>query len=42
LGFRERRAFEFPEFPAEGPKLETILDAEVSGLAQSLRVDGEN
>lgn len=29
VGFRERRAFEFPEFPAEGPKLETILDVEV-------------
>jgi DNA (cytosine-5)-methyltransferase 1 len=30
VGFRERRAFEFPEFPAEGPKLESILDAEVT------------
>ena len=29
VGFRERRAFEFPEFPAEGPKLESILDADV-------------
>jgi DNA (cytosine-5)-methyltransferase 1 len=29
VGFREPRHFEFPEFPAEGPKLETILDAEV-------------
>ena len=29
VGFRERRAFEFPEFPAEGPRLETILDAKV-------------
>ena len=29
VGFRERRPFEFPEFPAEGPKLESILDPEV-------------
>ena len=29
VGFRERRALEFPEFPAAGPKLESILDAEV-------------
>jgi DNA (cytosine-5)-methyltransferase 1 len=29
VGFRERCAFEFPEFPAERAKLETILDAEV-------------
>jgi len=29
VGFREPRHFEFPEFPREGPKLETILDAEV-------------
>jgi len=29
VGFREWRYFEFPEFPHEGPKLETILDAEV-------------
>ncbi len=29
VGFRDRRHFEFPEFPREGPKLETILDAEV-------------
>jgi site-specific DNA-cytosine methylase len=29
VGFRERRSFEFREFPAEGPKLESILDAEV-------------
>ncbi len=29
VGFRERRAFEFPEFPAESPKLESILDADV-------------
>ncbi len=27
--FRERRAFEFPEFPAEGPKLESILETDV-------------
>ena len=27
---RERRQFEFAEFPREGPKLESILDAEVS------------
>lgn len=29
VGFKPGRAFEFPEFPAEGPKLETILDSEV-------------
>ncbi len=29
VGFRERRHFEFPDFPTEGPKLETILAAEV-------------
>jgi DNA (cytosine-5)-methyltransferase 1 len=29
IGFRERRAFEFAEISAEGPKLESILDAEV-------------
>ena len=29
VGFKERRGFEFPEFPAEGPKLETILEANV-------------
>jgi len=29
FGFRDRRHFEFREFPREGPKLETILDAEV-------------
>lgn len=29
VGFRERRHFEFPEFPAAGPKLESILDVEV-------------
>jgi hypothetical protein len=28
-GFRDRRHFEFPEFPREGPKHETMLDAEV-------------
>lgn len=27
VGFREKRDFEFPRFPAEGPKLETILEA---------------
>jgi len=26
VGFKERRGFEFPQFPAEGPKLETILE----------------
>ncbi len=26
VGFREKRYFEFPQFPAEGPKLESILD----------------
>lgn len=29
VGFKERRGFEFPEFPAEGPKLETILEDNV-------------
>jgi DNA (cytosine-5)-methyltransferase 1 len=29
VGFREKRSFEFPEFPDEGPKLNSILDAEV-------------
>jgi DNA (cytosine-5)-methyltransferase 1 len=29
VGFREKRSFEFPEFPTEGPKLESILDPEV-------------
>jgi DNA (cytosine-5)-methyltransferase 1 len=29
VGFREQRSFEFPEFPTEGPRLESILDAEV-------------
>ena len=29
VGFRERRSFEFPKYPGEGPKLESILDAEV-------------
>ncbi|HEX5398785.1 MAG TPA: DNA (cytosine-5-)-methyltransferase [Verrucomicrobiae bacterium] len=29
VGFRERRHFEFPDFATEGPKLESILDAEV-------------
>jgi DNA (cytosine-5)-methyltransferase 1 len=29
VGFREKRSFEFPEFPTEGPKLESILNAEV-------------
>ena len=27
VGFREKRYFEFPEFPAEGPRLSTILEA---------------
>lgn len=26
VGFRDRRPFEFPEFPREGPKLESLLD----------------
>jgi DNA (cytosine-5)-methyltransferase 1 len=30
VGFREPRYFEFPEFPKEGPKLETILERNVS------------
>jgi DNA (cytosine-5)-methyltransferase 1 len=29
VGFREKRHFEFPELPKEGPKLGTILDDEV-------------
>lgn len=29
IGFREKRFFEFPEFPKEGPKLEAILDTDV-------------
>lgn len=29
VGFREPRYFEFPEFPAEGPKLDTILENDV-------------
>lgn len=29
VGFKESRGFEFPEFPAEGPKLESILEEEV-------------
>lgn len=30
VGFREKRSFEFPDFPQEGPKLGSILDAEVT------------
>jgi len=29
VAFRETGSFEYPEFPAEGPKLESVLDAEV-------------
>src|SRR5438876_296679 len=29
VGFREPRFFEFPEFPTEGPRLESVLDTEV-------------
>jgi DNA (cytosine-5)-methyltransferase 1 len=29
VGFKERRAFEFPEFPAAGTKLESILETDV-------------
>jgi DNA (cytosine-5)-methyltransferase 1 len=29
IGFKPWRYFEFPEFPAEGPKLDSILDADV-------------
>ena len=29
VGFKERRAFEFPQFPAAGPKLESILETDV-------------
>ena len=31
VGFKERRAFEFPEFPTDGPKLESILETNVPG-----------
>ena len=30
VGFKKPRKFEFPVFPGEGPKLESILDAKVS------------
>jgi DNA (cytosine-5)-methyltransferase 1 len=30
VGFKPSRFFEFPNFPAEGPRLESILDPEVS------------
>ena len=29
VGFKEHREFEFPEFPAQGPKLESILEPDV-------------
>jgi len=29
VGFKDRRVFEFPDFPAEGPKLASILEKEV-------------
>ena len=29
VGFREPRHFEFPEFPAQGPKLASILDPDI-------------
>jgi DNA (cytosine-5)-methyltransferase 1 len=29
VGFKEKRTFEFPQFPAEGPKLEPILETDV-------------
>jgi len=29
VGFKERRTFEFPQFPAEGPKLNSILEKDV-------------
>jgi len=29
VGFRERRVFEFPDFPAEGPKLASIMEQNV-------------
>lgn len=29
VGFREPRHFEFPDFPAEGPKLDSILDPDI-------------
>jgi DNA (cytosine-5)-methyltransferase 1 len=31
VGFRERRYFEFPEFPTAGPRLESILEDQVPG-----------
>lgn len=29
VGFKEKRSFEFPQFPTEGPKLESILETDV-------------
>ena len=29
VGFKDKRTFEFPRFPAQGPKLSSILDAKV-------------
>jgi DNA (cytosine-5)-methyltransferase 1 len=29
VGFKQRRSFEFPQFPAAGPKLESILETDV-------------
>ena len=29
VGFKEKRAFEFPAFPVEGPKLESVLETDV-------------
>ncbi|HUZ07181.1 MAG TPA: DNA cytosine methyltransferase [Candidatus Paceibacterota bacterium] len=29
VGFKERRSFEFPQFPAQGPKLNSILEKDV-------------
>ncbi len=34
VGFHDRRYFDFPELPREGPKLESILDDEVEPAAK--------
>ena len=36
VGFKPWRDFEFPDFPKDGPKLETILDPEVPSGTTSL------
>ncbi|NJM54627.1 MAG: IS200/IS605 family transposase [Verrucomicrobiae bacterium] len=39
VGFKPGRAFEFPEFPAEGPKLASILDAEAQPVRGEIFVE---